>query len=215
MAEKFPPLENEEFITEPVSGQEDTDFLKREAELLGDEFKTEEDSELFQEEKSDELQNFEEQYPEVENVNTSSKTGDDNMSDDDFGEPQSAAGQETGPRQSEAVSQWRENREREISERDAAQEKAKLQLQEDAAKHMDDFYDNYNRKKEQQLKNTKSEAEKFLKERAEFLNQNNTTWDRVLQLINVDDADLVGGRDRSKFKEILVKLKGNKNAPGA
>ena len=80
---------------------------------------------------------------------------------------------------------------------------------------MDDFYDNYNRKKEQQLKNTKSEAEKFLKERAEFLNQNNTTWDRVLQLINVDDADLVGGRDRSKFKEILVKLKGNKNAPGA
>ncbi|CCH59480.1 hypothetical protein TBLA_0B06570 [Henningerozyma blattae CBS 6284] len=95
-------------------------------------------------------------------------------------------------------------------------QKTKKKLQDAAIKHVDEFYESYNNKKEQQLKQVREEAEKFLKERDEFFNQENTTtWDRALQLINVDDADIVGGRDRSKFKEILLKLKGNANAPGA
>nr|CAI6531345.1 ALI_HP1_G0023530.mRNA.1.CDS.1 [Saccharomyces cerevisiae] len=39
--------------------------------------------------------------------------------------------------------------------------------------------------------------------RDEFFGQDTMTWDRALQLINQDDADIIGGRDRSKFKEIL------------
>ncbi|CUS24515.1 LAQU0S17e00650g1_1 [Lachancea quebecensis] len=218
MADKFPPLENEDFDTDVTADQEETDFLKREAELLGDEFKTEEDSEFLQENKNNELENFEEQFPELDNNATASKSeGQPQVDDedDDFGEPQSAVIQDTKAANSEAITQWKENRDKEISARDASQEKAKSELQEKAVKHMDDFYDTYNRKKEQQLKDTKAEAEKFSKEREGFFKQDNTTWDRVLQLINVDDADLVAGRDRSKFKEILLKLKGNKNAPGA
>lgn len=217
MADKFPPLENEDFDTKVTAGQEETDFLKREAELLGDEFKTEEDSEFLQENKNDELENFEEQYPALDEGAAVSKAEGQAQADDDddFGEPQSAVSQNARATNSEAIAKWKESRDKEISGRDASQEKAKAELQEKAVKHMDDFYDNYNRKKEQQLKDTEAEAEKFSKEREGFFNQDNTTWDRVLQLINVDDADLVAGRDRSKFKEILLKLKGNKNAPGA
>lgn len=91
----------------------------------------------------------------------------------------------------------------------------KKELQDEAIKHIDDFYDSYNKKKEQQLEDAAKEAEAFLKKRDEFFGQDNTTWDRALQLINQDDADIIGGRDRSKFKEILLRLKGNAKAPGA
>ncbi|SCU97168.1 LANO_0E15346g1_1 [Lachancea nothofagi CBS 11611] len=216
MSEKFPPLENENFESEAGASQEETDFLKREAELLGDEFKTEQDSEFLQDEDDDEFGNFEE-VPAVSQSNAAAnKTQDDEMSEESQTiETQHSKDEASSPTDSKAVSNWREARDREVSERDVAQGEAKTKLQDDAVKHMDDFYDNYNRKKEQQLNTSRSDAEKFLKERDGFLAQKNTTWDRVLQLINVDDADLVNGRDRSKFKEILVKLKGNPNAPGA
>ncbi|CEP62701.1 clathrin light chain CLC1 LALA0_S06e01728g [Lachancea lanzarotensis] len=214
MAEKFPPLEDETFESEVTSGREETDFLKREAELLGDEFKTEEDSEF--------LKNDEDEFGDFEEVPASSKDtgthrsetageiGDENDLTED-----SQANTFSKQTESQAIAEWKESRDREVRERDAVQEEAKSKLQEEAVKHMDDFYENYNRKKEQQVKSTREEAEKFLKEKQDFSSQGNSTWDRVLQLINVDDADLVNGRDRSKFKEILLKVQGNPNAPGA
>ncbi|SCU85957.1 LADA_0D11122g1_1 [Lachancea dasiensis] len=211
MAEKFPPLENENFDSELAPEQEETDFLKREAELLGDEFKTEQDSEFLQDESNgdDDFGNFEEVPAPSEGAPAGSGQAD--MLVNDLPEERNAHPSS----ESEAVSHWKENRVREIDEKDAAQKNAKTKLQEEAAKHMDDFYDTYNRKKEQQLKSSRDEAEKFTKEKDGFFSQSNTTWDRVLQLINVDDADLVNGRDRSKFKELLIKLKGNTSAPGA
>ncbi|AMD22165.1 HGL175Wp [Eremothecium sinecaudum] len=114
----------------------------------------------------------------------------------------------------EIMNNWKKRRELEIEERDRVEEEAKRKLQEEAEQHINDFYDVYNKKKQHQLEQSKAEAEQFLKEREEFFNQDNTLWDRVLQLINVDDADQIGDRDRSKFKEILLKLQGDKNAPG-
>ncbi|AQZ11195.1 CLC1 (YGR167W) [Zygosaccharomyces parabailii] len=115
-----------------------------------------------------------------------------------------------------AIAEWQAKRETEIAERDAADAEAKKELKEEAVKHIDDFYDNYNRKKAQQLEDVRKEAEEFQKSRDEFSSQEGTTtWDRVLQLINEDDADQVAGRDKSKFKEILQRLKGNAAAPGA
>ncbi|AET41502.1 clathrin light chain CLC1 Ecym_8217 [Eremothecium cymbalariae DBVPG len=115
---------------------------------------------------------------------------------------------------SEAVRNWKERRRLEIEERDRSDAEIKERLQEEAVKHIDDFYEIYNKKKEQQLEQSKKDAEAFLKEREEFFNQDNTVWDRVMQLINVDDADVVGDRDRSKFKDILLRLQGNQDAPG-
>lgn len=121
-----------------------------------------------------------------------------------------------GENGSSAIAEWKEKREAEIAERDAADDEAKKELREEAVKHIDDFYDSYNQKKEQQLENVRKAAEEFQKSRDEFSSQEGTTtWDRVLQLINEDDADQVAGRDKSKFKEILQRLKGNTAAPGA
>ena len=116
---------------------------------------------------------------------------------------------------SQAIKNWRERRELEIAERDQAEDKAKLELQEEAARHIDDFYENYNIKKQHGIEETKAEAEKFLKQTNGFASQDITLWDKVLQLINIEDADIVEDRDRSKFKEILLRLKGNASAPGA
>ncbi|QLG74453.1 hypothetical protein HG535_0G03360 [Zygotorulaspora mrakii] len=114
------------------------------------------------------------------------------------------------------IAAWKEKRQAEIEEKDASDEQERKELKEEAVKHIDDFYDNYNRKKEQQLETVRREAEEFLKKKDNFFSQDNTTtWDRALQLINEDDADILGGRDRSKFKEILQRMKGNTNAPGA
>lgn len=122
----------------------------------------------------------------------------------------------TGSNNVSAVAEWKEKREAQIEARDKADREAKERLQEEAVKHIDDFYENYNRKKSQQLETVKKESEEFLKKKNEFFSQENTTtWDRVLQLINEDDADVLGGRDRSKFKEILQRLKGNTSAPAA
>lgn len=117
---------------------------------------------------------------------------------------------------SNVIAEWKQKRESELAERDEADSKAKGELKEEAIKHIDEFYENYNRKKSEQLEGVRKEAEEFQKSRDEFSAQEGTTtWDRVLQLINEDDADQVAGRDKSKFKEILQRLKGNTEAPGA
>lgn len=117
---------------------------------------------------------------------------------------------------SNVIAEWKQRREVGLNERDEADERAKGELKEEAIKHIDEFYENYNRKKSEQLEGVRREAEEFQKNRDEFSSQEGTTtWDRVLQLINEDDADQVAGRDKSKFKEILQRLKGNTAAPGA
>ncbi|CCC67261.1 hypothetical protein NCAS_0A07030 [Naumovozyma castellii] len=215
MSEKFPPLENEkedDSLNVDVE-QEGTDFLQREAAALGNEFATEQDAELFDEpvEAKEEIKQFENQYPDIHDVQSNGVP----EHNDEFYEMQSNAQESANAAPSEAVTEWRERRVEEIKKLDEANEKAKGELQDEAVKHIDNFYEDYNRKKEQQIEVTQKEAEEFLKERDQFFQQDNTTWDRVLQLINTEDADSVAGRDRSKFKEILQRLKGKTDAPGA
>ncbi|CAD6626621.1 XXYS1_4_G0036980.mRNA.1.CDS.1 [Saccharomyces cerevisiae] len=235
MSEKFPPLEDQNIDFTPNDKKDDdTDFLKREAEILGDEFKTEQDDILETEaspaKDDDEIRDFEEQFPDINSANggvSSDQNGsatvpsgnDNGEADDDFstfeGAPANKSTESVKEDRSEVVDQWKQRRAVEIHEKDLKDEELKRELQDEAIKHIDDFYDSYNKKKEQQLEDAAKEAEAFLKKRDEFFGQDNTTWDRALQLINQDDADIIGGRDRSKFKEILLRLKGNVKAPGA
>ncbi|CAI4038855.1 hypothetical protein SMKI_06G2050 [Saccharomyces mikatae IFO 1815] len=236
MSEKFPPLEDQniDFISNDKK-EDDTDFLKREAEIVGDEFKTEQDDGILGTEASpakddDEIRDFEEQFPDINSTNgevTSDNNGstmipsseDNGNEGDDFskfeGAPVNQSKESVKEDRSEVVDQWKQRRAVEIHEKDLKDEESKKELQDEAVKHIDNFYDSYNKKKEQQLEDATKDAEAFLKKRDEFFGQDNTTWDRALQLINQDDADIIGGRDRSKFKEILLRLKGNAKAPGA
>ncbi|SMN21455.1 similar to Saccharomyces cerevisiae YGR167W CLC1 Clathrin light chain, subunit of the major coat protein involved in intracellular protein transport and endocytosis [Maudiozyma saulgeensis] len=215
MSEKFPALDDEQ-IDASNENIDETDFLKREAEILGDEFKTDQDVNLLAENDADEF------GTETSNVATENVAGDD----DEFSTMQSSANEQgnaiessekvlSNPDAEKTINEWRDRTRKDIAERDTTLEKDKAQLQEDAVKHIDDFYETYNTKKQQQIDSTRKDEEDFLKKRDEFFAQDNTTWDRVVQLINQDDANIVGGRDRTKFKEILQRLKGKTDAPGA
>lgn len=236
MADKFPELEDESVQDNFVANDgDDTDFLRREAEILGDEFKTEQDSELLTQEDDSDTKTLgtsvneadaiaAASYKEQDNSNNSTgeveepsvPAGVDDEEEEEFGELESSHVPAPISRgDSEALKNWKERRELEIAERDQAEEKAKAELQEEAAKHMDDFYENYNIKKHQGIEETRKEAEEFLASIHGFASQDLSVWDKALQLINLEDADIVDGRDRSKFKEILQRLKGNNSAPGA
>ena len=100
MSEKFPPLEDQNIDFTPNDKKDDdTDFLKREAEILGDEFKTEQDDILETEaspaKDDDEIRDFEEQFPDINSANgavSSDQNGsatvpsgnDNGEADDDF-----------------------------------------------------------------------------------------------------------------------------------
>lgn len=217
MSEKFPALDDEQ-IDSATENIDETDFLKREAEVLGDEFKTEQDNDLLDSGNNDDDEFAAPVSNTAEDNDQVIETNNDNDNDDEFSTLQTSTTTSNGlsnPDAEKTISEWREKTEKEITERDATLEKEKSQLQEDAVKHIDDFYETYNTKKQQQIDSTRKEEEDFLKKRDEFYAQDNTTWDRVLQLINQDDANVVGGRDRTKFKEILQRLKGKTDAPGA
>ncbi|CAB4255284.1 similar to Saccharomyces cerevisiae YGR167W CLC1 Clathrin light chain, subunit of the major coat protein involved in intracellular protein transport and endocytosis [Maudiozyma barnettii] len=216
MSEKYPALDDEQ-INASTENIDETDFLKREADVLGDEFKTEQDTNLL----ADDADEFG-----AESTNAPVGNVADNDDDDEFSTMQSSATEPvasietsqnslSNPNAEKTINEWKDRTEKEITERDATLEKDKAQLQEDAVKHIDDFYETYNTKKQQQIDSTRKDEEDFLKKRDEYFAQDNTTWDRVLQLINQDDANVVGGRDRTKFKEILQRLKGKTDAPGA
>lgn len=201
MSEKYPALDTELVGDETLGGE--TDFLKREAEILGDEFKTEHDDEILHE--NELVEETEDNLGETEshNIETSEEPIIPTTTN------------EISQESKDIIANWKETRNKEIKERDEKDEREKTELQDEAIKYIDDFYESYNKKKQQQIDVAKKESEKFLEDRDKFFNQDNTTWDRVLQLINQEDADIVSGRDRSKFKEILLRLKGKAGVPGA
>ena len=235
MAERFPALDSnediEDEISTPIETQNETDFLKREAEVLGDEFKTEEDVDLLgdvdnsnnQDEDDDEFAEFT-----SNNTNKNSDTtvneasaiqeqnNKDNLINNDTLPDSDNTNVKVNVDAERIISEWKKSREAEISKRDERESKEKNDLQNEAITYIDEFYENYNKKKQEGIEATQIAAKEFLAKRDQFFQQEGTTtWDRALQLINEDDAAVVNGRDRTKFKEILQRLKGKVNAPGA
>lgn len=211
MSDKYPALDTSD--NDDVLVGDGTDFLKREAEALGDEFQTEQDKQLLDGSVDEDLETANEETKQEDHEIISNKeVVEENFGDSDL--PQQSHNDDN-INNSEIISKWKQRRADEIDNIETKITAEKKDLEEQAVKHIDDFYDNYNRRKQQQLEVTKKEAEEFMKQRSQFFQQQNTTWDRVIQLINEDDADIISDRDRSAFKEILLRLKGKTNVPGA
>lgn len=220
MADKFPALDEIDKNL-PTTGDEaeDADFLAREKELVGNEFATEEDQQVLAE-SEDEFSEFKEQFPDVEGT-TEEAT---HVSDDEFegfgnGTSDSTNGKTTNGVDrsvpSSHLKDWQERRDLEISSREEANARKKETIVEKAQQTIDDFYDNYNNKKEQHLKEVLKEQEAHIEKRDGFLGQG-TLWDRVNELIGeVGEGETDGSRDKTRFKGLLQKLKGKENAPGA
>lgn len=229
MADKFPALDD---VVQTTNGDE-ADFLQREQALVGDEFTQLDDAEAVEE---DEVSKFESQFPlvgETEALSLGSESQDEApaesknktaaegevLTEDEApvegGEPASVTKAASESEESEAIRSWREASALEIAKRDEEAVKKKEAIKAEAAKAVEDFYENYHNKKEAGIEETKKAEAAFLEARDGFLSQDTTVWDRVLTLIDTSESTVTGNRDKTKFKELLLKLKGNDKAPGA
>lgn len=209
MADKFPDLGLNNDSPENVD-ELGSDFLAREKELIGDEFQTEQDKDALADE-DNEINDFKSNFPDLDNQPSASKA--EESSGDEFEGFGSSA--PTKELDSTNVDEWKQRRDLEISEREKANSKKKEEIVSKAQQTIDDFYDNYNTKKEAHAKEILTEQEKFVEDRDGFLKRG-TLWGRVNELVDeVGAAPSDNNRDKSRFTELLQKLKDKENAPGA
>jgi len=82
---------------------------------------------------------------------------------------------------------------------------------------IDDFYENYNTKKDKTITQTRKEAEEFLANREDTA-AGGTSWDRIAKLVDISGKGTrggAGGSGKERFRELLVSLRKDENAPGA
>ncbi|KAK6501702.1 hypothetical protein TWF481_009528 [Arthrobotrys musiformis] len=115
----------------------------------------------------------------------------------------------------EVIKQWRERQQLEIQRRDELSESRKQETVDKARAAIDDFYDNYNSKKDKSIEQTRKEAEEFLDSR-ENTSVGGTAWERIAKLVDLTDKGVKTGKsDKSRFRELLISLRKDEKAPGA
>ncbi|RKF83193.1 Clathrin light chain [Golovinomyces cichoracearum] len=238
IADRFPSLE--EFDTAQteapglLSFEATTadDFLSREKALLGEDanqfttqddvaFIVENDKDLLQEDlqspqRDEEVSMFESSFPAID---TQCEVGNF-LSTDLVGTPlnQKTSIEPTfSPEEPDVIKQWRERRDLDLSERAARSEEQKQETIKNAQRNIDEFYENYNAKKEKSVAQTRREAEEFFASR-EDTSAGGTSWERIAKLVDLSGKDVKGGAsgtDKARFRDLLMSLKKDPNAPGA
>lgn len=122
----------------------------------------------------------------------------------------------------EAVRQWRETQKDAIAKRDAEAERKKAEAISKAEQDIDNFYAEYNAKKEKNIAANKENEAKFQEERTRELAEG-TTWDRVTKMVDLKNSQSKtiaragpGSSDLTRMKELYLKLRREgERAPGA
>lgn len=113
--------------------------------------------------------------------------------------------------------QWRTRRDQEIEQRAKLSASKKERTIASAKKWTDDFYEGYNRKKDQSIARSRKEAEAYIANR-EDTTAGGTSWERVAKLVDLSGKGTRGGAagtGKERFRELLLGLKADKQAPGA
>jgi hypothetical protein len=113
----------------------------------------------------------------------------------------------------EVITAWRSQRDANLSERSNISAKTIKAAQQ----NIDDFYENYNSKKEKSIAATRRDAEEFLANR-EDTSAGGTSWERIAKLVDLSGKGAKGGASgtgKEKFRELLVSLRKDEKAPGA
>lgn len=229
MADKFPEIDDVHVDTQ----KEGADFLSREKEAVGDAFQSAADPNINDDdEEFEEFEEFKNQFPEVgtpeptsvaeegeeETEQETPAQSDEYNYESDNSTPVINQFNNLNLNESEHVKEWKNTRDLEISKRDEIAARKLDDIKKEAEKSIDDFYDNYNNKKEDAIAETKKEETEFLAKRDQFL-ENGTTWDRIVKLLNLtrnsDSVDSANHRDKTKFRDLLLALTDKTSVPGA
>ena len=115
----------------------------------------------------------------------------------------------------QVVKDWRERRNLAIQSREEVAAGKKEETEKQAREAIDDFYENYNTKKEKGLNATRKDAEEFLAKRDDTTS-GGTSWERIAKLVEVRGGKTGGSSEgKEKFRDLLVSLMKDENAPGA
>ncbi|KAI5919119.1 clathrin light chain [Camillea tinctor] len=231
MADRFPSLDDfdsgaQTEIKESGSPSAD-DFLARERALLGDDatqFTTGTEAAVLTDAPTDDLLGggdiaaaaspaFESQFPDINATEQSGGgiTGPSVTYNSGFG---AYAEEEQEP---EVIKEWREKRDAANAKRAEQFAVQKAETIKEAQQNIDDFYENYNSKKEKTIAQTRKEAEQFLASRDDTTS-GGTSWERISKLVDVSGKGQKGGANGSgkeRFRELLMSLRKDEKAPGA
>ena len=116
----------------------------------------------------------------------------------------------------DVIREWRERRDLQIQHRDEVSNERKQRTIKEAQQNIDDFYDNYNNKKEKEIAKTRKEAEEFLANRDDTT-AGGTSWERIAKLVDLSGKGVKGGAsgsEKQRFRELLLSLRKDEKAPG-
>ncbi|KAF8584309.1 hypothetical protein K439DRAFT_1411253 [Ramaria rubella] len=122
----------------------------------------------------------------------------------------------------EVIKQWREQQAGSIRQRDELSAQKRKETIAKAERSIDEFYEEYNAKKERQIKENKESEAAYLASLTDSLSAG-TTWSRICDLIELENSQSktlartgTGTIDLSRYREILLRLKREGTAaPGA
>lgn len=220
MADRFPSLEDfdagAQTDVKVTSAEPSTDdFLAREKALLGEDasqFATSQDAAALGEASDDlmgETVAFEQQFPDIQAQAT--PVGPSVTYNSGF---QSYVEDEEEP---ETIKAWRVKRDEANLKRQQQFDAQRQETIQEAQQNIDEFYDNYNAKKEKMIAQTRREAEQFLEGREDTVS-GGTSWERIAKLVDVSGKGAKGGADgtgKERFRKLLISLRKDEKAPGA
>lgn len=117
----------------------------------------------------------------------------------------------------QVIKDWREKRDAQNAKRTEQFAQQRAETIQEAQQNIDDFYENYNNKKEKTVAQTRKDAEQFLANRQDTTS-GGTSWERIAKLVDVSGKGAKGGASGSgkeRFRELLVSLRKDEKAPGA
>lgn len=233
MADRFPSIEDFDSGAQPdikgSSAEPSTDdFLAREKALLGDDadqFATNDDAAAFESSGDllgsggNEESTFESQFPDLTqpDAGTGIAPGGNTVTGPSVSYNSGYQTYAEDEQEPDVIKEWRERRDAQIAKRAEQLAGQREETIKEAQQNIDDFYDNYNNKKEKGLAQTRKEAEEFIANREDTVS-GGTSWDRIAKLVDVSGKGTKGGASGSgkeRFRELLVSLRKDEKAPGA
>ncbi|KAF1343995.1 clathrin light chain [Delphinella strobiligena] len=247
MADRFPSLDEIDAGQTEVKGEanfdglesaDTSDFLSRERAMLGDDadqFSTPADhSATLQDGGDDDLLggDFQDAQPALSSNNDMGDFESSFPAIDTSNEAVAPGGTITGSalplnpayqasfeeeQEPDVIREWRERRDMAIAHRDEVSGNRKAETVKAAQQAIDDFYENYNNKKDKTISHTRKEAEEFIKNR-EDTTAGGTSWERIAKLVDLSGKGQGGGAQgtgKAKFREMLISLRKDDKAPGA